>query len=100
MSEHDNRRQFPRHACDVAMDGVRKAPKQAFACRALNASEGGLLIETDAVLAPGERLTLSLRGTDRSRAMDAEVEVVRAESEDGLTLAGVKYLRRREEFVV
>lgn len=100
MSEPDNRRQFPRHACDVAMEGVRQAPKPAFACRALNASEGGLLLESGTLLAVGERLTLSLRGADPSRAMDAEVEVVWAESENGLTRAGVKYLRRREEFVV
>ncbi len=100
MSEHENRRRFVRHACDVAMDGVRQAPKQAFACRALNASEGGLMIETEATLAPGQHLTLSLRGADPSRAMAAEVEVVWAESVNGLTRAGVKYIRRREEFVV
>jgi hypothetical protein len=100
MSEHDNRRRFARHACDVAMDGVRQAPKDAFACRARNASEGGLLLESETPLVVGGRLTLSLRGTDRSRAIDAEVEVMWAAAEGGVHRAGVRYLRRREEFVV
>ena len=100
MSEHDNRRQFVRHPCDVAMEGRSAEPRRTFACRARNASEGGLLIETDAALAPGQRLTLSLRGADASRAMDAEVEVMWVAVEGGVHRAGVRYLRRREEFVV
>ena len=104
MSEGENRRQFPRHACSVMMEGVRPAqadaPRRAFACRAINASEGGLLIESEAPLAVGQRITLNLRGTDRSRAVDAEAEVAWTKFEGGVHRSGVRYLRRREEFVV
>jgi hypothetical protein len=104
MSEPENRRQFERHACDVALDSVRAAhegaPRESFRCRAVNASEGGLMIESETPLAVGQRLVLRLRGADRSRVVDAEAEVLWAKSGTGVHRAGVRYVRRREEFVV
>ena len=104
MAEHDNQRRFPRHECDVPMEGrLQTRPGQApgaLRCRALNASEGGLMIESQTPLTVGQRLVLFLRGGDRSRALDAEAEVVWVTSESGVHRAGLRFIRRREEFVV
>ena len=104
MSEREDRRRHARHECRVAMEGRRETrpggPAETFPCRALNASEGGLLIESSLPLAAGQRLSLSLRERDRSRALDAEVEVVWARAAGGVHQAGVRFIRRREDFVV
>ncbi len=104
MSERENRRRHERRACDVTMDGARPAhegaPRGAFRCRAVNASDGGLMIESETPLAVGQRLMLSLRGSDRSRAVDAEAEVIWTKTVHGGHRAGVRFLGRHEQFVV
>ncbi len=104
MSDQKNRRRYERHSCDVTMEGARPAhegaPRGSFRCRAINASEGGLMIESETPLAVGQRLVLRLREKDRSRAVEAEAEVVWTESVPAGHRAGVKFLRRNEQFVV
>ena len=98
MDPQDERRLHARRPCDVTMDASRAG--REFRCRALNASEGGLMVESPTPLAVAQRLTLRLRGVDRSRLVDAEAEVVWAAPHGNSFRAGVRFLRRHEEFIV
>ena len=104
MTDPKDRREHPRHPCDREFEGAPAGregrPAESFRCRAVNASEGGLMIETPMPLATGQRIELFLRARDRSRSCAAVAEVVWCKPHAGGFQAGVKFLSRREDFLV
>ena len=96
-----DRRRYPRRPCDRTFEGsLPETSKDVFRCRALNASEGGLMLETNRSLAVGQKLDLFLRNRDRTRSMAAEVEVRWCRPHGEGFRCGVMYLSRREDYVV
>ena len=81
-------RRHPRQPCDRTFEGnFPKAPVDVFRCHAVNASEGGLMLETDQALEVAQKIELSLRSRDQRRSVVAEAEVevavvAEAETED------------------
>ena len=104
MRDGGERRKFPRHPCDRDFEGRSGEgagePREDFPCHAVNASSGGMMLETHEPLDVGKRIELSLRARDGSRSFLAEAEVVWTRAYGKMWHCGVKFLKRHEDYVV
>ncbi len=69
-------------------------PEQAVA---INVSSGGMLLRMDAPPGAGARLRLSLQLGDQRAAIHARAEVVRHQEQEGVLLAGVRFVELPED---
>jgi len=103
LDDRVERRKHPRRACDREFEGSlaeeAMEPSAGFRCHAVNASSGGMMLETRKKLEVGQRIELSLRVRDNTRSIVAEAEVVWSRAYGDLWHCGVKFLSRREEYV-
>ena len=104
LADPTERRKSPRHPCDRELEGrVSEAavePREGFPCHAVNASTGGMMLETRDALDVGQRIELSLRARDGSRSIMAEAEVVWTQAYGEVWHCGVKFLKQREDYVI
>ena len=101
MSERVNRRRHERYPCDRDLDGQLAGKEAAtFPCHAVNASEGGMMIEVTRALETGQKIELYLRSRDRSRSFVAEAEVRWCQPHGQGFRCGVMFLSRREDYVI
>ena len=104
MDSPVERRKHPRYPCDREFEGrlaeETAEPSAGFRCHAINASTGGMMLETRDKLDVGQRIELSLRARDNTRSIVAEAEVVWSRAYGDVWHCGVKFLSRREEYVV
>ena len=104
MENSAERRRDPRHDCDRVFEGshpeAAKKPARGFRCHAVNASTGGLMLETRNELGIGQRIELTLRARDDLRFFVAEAEVMWCEAYGEAYRCGVKFLSRREDYMI
>jgi len=101
VSENENR-QHERYPCDRDLDGqLPQTPESSptFRCHAVNASEGGMMLEVSNRLEVGQRMELFLTARDSSRSFVAEAEVRWCEAYGEHFRCGVMFLSRRENYV-
>ena len=101
--ENSDRRRQPRHDCDNVFEGslpeAAKKPAHGFRCHAVNASTGGLMLETQNKLEIGQQIELTLRARDDSRSFVAQAEIMWCEPYGEAYHCGVKFLSRREDYM-
>lgn len=104
MGDPSERRRSPRYPCDREFEGrlpeEAPEPEKGFRCHAVNASTGGMMLETRDALEVGQHIELSLRARDGSRSVMAQAEVVWTQAYGEVWHCGVKFLKRREDYVV
>jgi len=104
LKSQDGRRRHPRHACDRVFEGElsggSREPAGSFRCHAIDASEGGLMLETRDELTVGQEVELFLKARDSSRSLAAEVRVMWCKPYGEVYHCGVAFLSRREVYVI
>jgi len=104
LNERAERRKHPRHRCDQTFEGElpqgAPEPTVSFRCHAIDASNGGMMLETREALEVGRRLKLFLKARDSSRSFVAEAEVMWTKEYGDVHRSGVKFLSRREEYMI
>ncbi len=96
------RRRHPRFPClldarfrQIGEQGPVPTEEGYIRCKAVNISEGGLLLEGDAYVPEGQRLEIYVKLEDGFKTIAGEAETVRAEKKFGVFRIGVKFIKKQ-----
>ena len=96
------RRKHRRYPCmldamfrSIGMEGPGSAEEGYIRCKAINISEGGLLLEGDAYIPEGQRLEIRVDLGEESKVIVAEAEAVHSHEKSGTFRIGVKFIKKR-----
>ncbi len=96
-----DRRQHPRFPCmldtsfrPIGQDGSFLPDKGYIKCKAINISEGGLLLEGDVYVPQGQRLEIFVKLEDNFKTIAGEAEAVRWKETHGKFHIGVKFVKK------